>query len=361
MHMDGMDSIELRAKLGDRTYEAGVRLLEKDAIIERIELSGTAGYARVRDSGTKVVVYRDRNGVFDATCDCTVKPMGCKHCAAVYMDRIGFRPDASADAVRGHIAGALRKTCYSSWNDGFRDYAAKFVRNSVNIDGLRYFLSGSPEYFATFPAQTINYTESHDDRCWLDKITECPRFNAASPTARDRRRTHIMFAFLLSSLGTPMLAEGQDFLRTKHGKNNTYLDGAENALDYARLKKFAGTHEFVSRWIRFRLSSLGRLFRQRKNVSKGFFRFYPDQTNTAAVAVFNDDRAQGRLQYILTLNPRTTQTCVQIPEERFAGFRLIANTEKFDLEGVPAEEGFGFEGGMLLLPALSCSLWIRRE
>ena len=82
MHMDGMDSIELRAKLGDRTYEAGVRLLEKDAIIERIELSGTAGYARVRDSGTKVVVYRDRNGVFDATCDCTVKPMGCKHCAA---------------------------------------------------------------------------------------------------------------------------------------------------------------------------------------------------------------------------------------------------------------------------------------
>ena len=105
MHMDGMDSIELRAKLGDRTYEAGVRLLEKDAIIERIELSGTAGYARVRDSGTKVVVYRDRNGVFDATCDCTVKPMGCKHCAAVYMDRIGFRPDASADAVRGHIAG----------------------------------------------------------------------------------------------------------------------------------------------------------------------------------------------------------------------------------------------------------------
>ena len=103
MHMDGMDSIELRAKLGDRTYEAGVRLLEKDAIIERIELSGTAGYARVRDSGTKVVVYRDRNGVFDATCDCTVKPMGCKHCAAVYMDRIGFRPDASADAVRNFM------------------------------------------------------------------------------------------------------------------------------------------------------------------------------------------------------------------------------------------------------------------
>lgn len=170
-----------------------------------------------------------------------------------------------------------------------------------------------------------------------------------------------MFAFLLSALGTPMLAEGQDFLRTKHGKNNTYLDGEENALDYERLKKFAGTHEFVRNWIRFRLSPQGRLFRQRANVAKGFFRFYPDQTNTAVVVVYNDDFSQGRLQYILTLNPRIEPTCVQIPESRFDGFRLIANSETFDFNGVPAESDFGFSGGMLVLPPLSCSLWTKPE
>ncbi len=264
-------------------------------------------------------------------------------------------------SFRGHIASELRRSSFSSWNDGFRDYAAKFVHNCVNLDGFRYFLSGSPEYFASFPAQTVNYTESHDDRCWLDKITECGNSNAASPTERDRRRTHLMFAFLLSSLGTPMLAEGQDFLRTKHGKNNTYLDGEENALDYSRLKKFAGTHKFVRNWIRFRLSPQGRLFRQRTNVPKGFFRFYPDQTNTAAVVVYNDDFTQGRLQYILTLNPRTEPTCVQVPESRFNGFRLIANTENFDFNGVPAESDFGFSSGMLVLPPLSCSLWTKPE
>lgn len=264
-------------------------------------------------------------------------------------------------SFRGHIASELRRTSFSSWNDGFRDYAAKFVHNCVNLDGFRYFLSGSPEYFATFPAQTVNYTESHDDRCWLDKITECGNSNAATPTEHDRRRTHLMFAFLLSALGTPMLAEGQDFLRTKHGKNNTYLDGEENALDYERLKKFAGTHEFVRNWIRFRLSPQGRLFRQRTNVAKGFFRFYPDQTNTAVVVVYNDDFSQGRLQYILTLNPRTEPTCVQIPESRFDGFRLIANSETFDFNGVPAESDFGFSGGMLVLPPLSCSLWTKPE
>ncbi len=264
-------------------------------------------------------------------------------------------------SFRGHIAARLRKTQYSSWNDGYRDYAAKYVHNCVNLDGLRYFLSGSPEYFATFPSQTINYTESHDDRCWLDKITECGNGNAVNPTPRDRRRTHLMFAFLLSSLGTPMLAEGQDFLRTKHGKNNTYLDGEENALDYARRKRFAGTHEFVRRWIRFRLSPQGVLFRRRENVSKGFFRFYPDQTNTATVVFYNDNFALGRLQYILTLNPRVESACVQVPEARFSGFRRIATTEAFDLDGVPAETGEGFTNGMLVLPPLSCSLWINAE
>lgn len=265
-------------------------------------------------------------------------------------------------SFRGHIASGLRSTTFSSWNDGFRDYAAKFVQNSVNLDGLRYFLSGSPEYFATFPAQTINYTESHDDRCWLDKITECVNGNAANPTRADKRRTHLMFAFLLSALGTPMVAEGQDFLRTKHGKNNTYLDGEENALDYARMKKFEETQRFVSGWIRFRLSPGGRLFRQRANVVKGFFRFYPDQTNTAVVAVFNDDHMQGRLQYLLTLNPRTEPACVQIPQERFKGFRCIANSEKFATTGVPVEDGFRFSSAqMLTLPPLSCSLWTNRE
>ncbi len=264
-------------------------------------------------------------------------------------------------SFRGHIAGNLRKTSYSSWNDGFRDYVAKYVYNNVNLDGLKYFLAGSPEYFATFPAQTINYTESHDDRCWLDKITECGGFNADKPTVRDRRRTHIMLAFLLSSLGTPMLAAGQDFLRTKHGKNNTYLDGEENALDYSRLKRFVRTHEYARAWIRFRLSPNGRLFRQRKCVPQDFFRFYPGNRNIAAVVVYNAAFSQGKLQYLLMLNPRTEPAIVQTPRGILFGFRQIANSTVFNFSGVPAEKGFEQGDGFLTLPPLSVSLWIRGE
>lgn len=264
-------------------------------------------------------------------------------------------------SFRGHIAYNLRKTTFSSWNDGFRDYAAKYVHNAVNLDGFRYFLAGSPEYFATFPSQTINYTESHDDRCWLDRITECGNSNAENPTERDIRRTRLMFAFLLSALGTPMLAQGQDFLRTKHGKNNTYLDGEENALDYARMQRFESMHIFVRNWVHFRLSPLGRLFRQRANVSREFFRFYPDQRNTAVVAIYNDDFSQGKMQYALMLNPQIVPATVQIQKTVLADFRQIANSESFDVKGVAAEEGFSHEGGFLTLPPQSVSLWIRGE
>lgn len=264
-------------------------------------------------------------------------------------------------SYRGHIAYNLRKTTFSSWNDGFRDYAAKYVHNTVNLDGFRYFIAGSQDYFATFPAQTINYTESHDDRCWLDRITECGNSDAENPTERDRRRTHIMFAFLLSAQGTPMLAEGQDFLRTKHGKNNTYLDGEENALDYSRLKRFGETHAFVRGWIHFRLSPLGRLFRQRNKVPREFFRFYPDQRNTAVVAIYNANFSQGKMQYVLMLNPQTVPATVQIQKNVLEDFRQIANSREFNVDGVAAEEGFSHEGGFLTLPPLSVALWIRGE
>jgi pullulanase/glycogen debranching enzyme len=70
---------------------------------------------------------------------------------------------------------------------------------------------------STFPAQSVNYVESHDDMCWLDRITENPDRNGMRPTSLDRRRTHLSCAILMMSLGIPMLSAGQDFLRSKQG------------------------------------------------------------------------------------------------------------------------------------------------
>ena len=167
-----------------------------------------------------------------------------------------------------------------------------------------------------------------------------------------------MFAFLLSALGIPMLAEGQDFLRTKHGKNNTYLDGEENALNYSRLNRFKTTHKFVSEWIKFRLSEKGRLFRQEELVSKDFFKFFNNASNTAILTIYNADNSQGSLKYILIINPQTTETTIQVPYSIFLGFKQIANSTEFSPNGVLPDKNFVNENGFLKLPPLSCSLWV---
>ena len=51
----------------------------------------------------------------------------------------------------------------------------------------------------------------------------------------------MMASLLLASLGVPMLAQGQDFLRSKHGTENTYQRGDINALDYRRVGLFKHT------------------------------------------------------------------------------------------------------------------------
>lgn len=41
--------IALRNELGDRTFETAVRLLDMNAIVEKVRLSDSAYYARVKD------------------------------------------------------------------------------------------------------------------------------------------------------------------------------------------------------------------------------------------------------------------------------------------------------------------------
>ena len=133
---------------------------------------------------------------------------------------------------------------------------------------IRYFLSGSPAS-SRFAAQTINYTESHDDNCWIDRITERAENNGSKPTSLDRRRTHLMAAILFTALGVPMIAEGQDFMRSKLGISNTYQLGDLNALDYDRRLIYSGTHAYFRDWIRFRLSESGRALRYNGQLKEG--------------------------------------------------------------------------------------------
>ncbi|MSU49375.1 MAG: glycoside hydrolase family 1 [Opitutus sp.] len=266
-------------------------------------------------------------------------------------------------SFRGHIAGALRVTGWASWNDGYRDFVRDYVRGNGEPARMEYFLRGSPWYFAKWPAQTINYTESHDDRTWIDMITENGSHNGQIPSANDRRRTHLMAALLFMSLGIPMISAGQDFLRSKHGVLNTYLRGDLNALDYRRLHRYLGTHAYFADWIAFRRGEFGQLLRQGARPSEGFFQFIPAPGSPAMVVVYNADFSQGPARLLFAINPSTTDLTIPLGAEIVAlspsTWEMLADQDRFYLSD--AHGARRPVDAQMWLPALSCGLWVSPE
>ena len=260
-------------------------------------------------------------------------------------------------SFRGHIAAALRPTGYASWNDGYRNFLRDYVRGSGAADKLEYFLKGSPWHFAYWPAQTVNYTESHDDRTWLDMITENRDYNGWHPTQNDRQRTHLMAAILFASVGIPLLAEGQDFLRSKYGVNNTYLRGDLNGLDYHRLARFPATHAYFADWIEFRRSPRGSPLRQWSRPSEGFFKCFSLPGQPGLVTIYNADGSQGSLRLMFAVNPHTEDTVIPIGEFAAWDWKLVADHECFYTHGRRPPPGQAV-GVALFIPALGCSLWL---
>jgi len=264
-------------------------------------------------------------------------------------------------SFKGHIAHALRHTGWSSWNDHYREFATQYIQGNGNAEGLCFFLSGSPGSIATWPAQTVNYVQSHDDRAWIDRITENPDNRGDNPTPNDVRRHHLMVAILMSSLGIPMLAQGQDFLHSKQGNNNTYLRGDLNALDYSRLEKFKSTHDYFCAWIKFRLSPEGRHFRHDGNPPVGYFRHFYSSGNTAVGLLYNANLSLGTDQLFFAANPHQYPVTIETFELQAEDFQQIANHEQLHPEGLTAAAHYAWSAGRLELPPMSVGLWRRAE
>lgn len=262
-------------------------------------------------------------------------------------------------SYRGHIAGALRDTGWTSWNDGYRNFLRDYVRGGSTAAAFEYNIKGSPWYWAKWPAQTVNYTASHDDRTWIDMITENGDHHGEFPTPNDIRRTHLMAAVLFASIGIPMLSAGQDFLRSKQGVINTYQQGDINALDYRRLHRFLGTHAYFADWIAFRLSWEGRFLRLWARPGEGYFHVVTAPDSTASAVVYNADGQEGEQRLLFAINPTYHDAYIPLGDEVAAlgGWRQLANQDRFfDDHGTsqPVEP-------TLFVPPLGCGLWISGE
>lgn len=269
------------------------------------------------------------------------------------------RPDviliAEPWSFRGHIGPELRDTGYASWNDGYREFLKDYVRCETGLESVKYFLKGSVGHYATWPAQTVNYVESHDDRVWIDDITENGGFDGTLPTQRDIARSRMMVAILMMSVGMPMLHAGMDYLGTKNGVRNTYQDGPRNALDYERALEFSACSKYFSDWVKFRMSDRGGLLRHYNRAPEGFFEFLPAESGNAFACIYNASGEWGARRLLFAANPGLGP--VQIPLKDWASkpWKQIADHERFldTSDNIWANR----PDKSVFLPRIACGLW----
>ena len=180
--------------------------------------------------------------------------------------------DAAGLVQVGHFIGERWK----EWNGRFRDDVRSFVRGDAGmVSRLADRLLGSPDLYGARPrepAQSINFVTSHDGFTLRDLVSyETPRneanlegnrdgsrdnrsWNCGAEGATDDpqvralrdRQVRNLLAITVLSLGTPMLAMGDEMGRTLEGNNNAYChDAPWNWLDWTLREREAGLHRFV--------------------------------------------------------------------------------------------------------------------
>lgn len=264
-------------------------------------------------------------------------------------------------SFRGSIQWDTRMAGFSFWNDGFREFTREYVKGHGSVAALSYYVKGCLDQMAAWPAQSINYVESHDDRTWIDDITENQDFNGEHPTHNDLLRSHMMAALLYCSLGVPMLASGQDFMRSKGGIHNTYQMGELNALRYERIDDFRRSHQYFKSWIKFRNSEWGQILRLEKKPGQGYLRIFTCERSehSSAALLFNADRALGQRQVLLALNPHFEDCKIHLYDVEGDGWSPVADIWNFDMKGIPDTRLKEVERN-LYLGHMTLGLWIRQ-
>ena len=80
------------------------------------------------------------------------------------------------------------------------------------------------------PLQSINYLECHDNMTFYDKMHYCLKGESYQ---NEMQRAKLGLAMILLAQGIPFIHSGQEFMRTKYGKDNTYnLGDYYNQFDY---------------------------------------------------------------------------------------------------------------------------------
>ncbi len=168
------------------------------------------------------------------------------------MPRIAHFNDGLRDTLKGSTFN-LREPGFASGRSGLEHDVKRGI-----VAGVQY--QEHLRSYAHEPDQCVNYVEAHDNHTLWDKLS----LTSAHLDEMTRRKIHMLCsAIVLTSQGIPFLHAGQEFMRTKHGDENSYKSPTHiNQMDWQRCAQFSREVNFIRRLIQLRKNHAA--FRMRK-------------------------------------------------------------------------------------------------
>jgi len=238
---------------------------------------------------------------------------------------------------RGENKYQLRGTGWSAWNNDFRYAAKDFVRGQGNREWLKGSVFGSVDLWALNPLQPVNYLESHDDIAYIDELTANPGRDGRQLTDRDAALNRLAATILFTSLGKAMLYEGQEFLRSKWGINNTYNRGdAVNAVRWTDRDRPLARQalDYYAGLIQLRMSPEGAAFRVAQRPPRTYYRWLlPDNPKLMGYVVNVPELHAGR-GFAVLLNADTRERTMDVELGGSTAWKMIGNGREINPRGL---------------------------
>lgn len=243
-------------------------------------------------------------------------------------------------SFRGEHKQQLRGTGFSAWNNDFRYAIKDFVRGRADRNRVKQVIAGSTEIWTANPLQAVNYVESHDDMALVDELSGSPNHDGRNVTDDEARMNRLCAAVLFTSFGIPMLNEGQEFLRSKHGIKNTFDRGdAINAVRWNERSAplAAQNQKFYSDLIKLRLSPDGASLRLRE-IPPGYIQWIEPEDGRLLGMIVNASHTKPGRAFIVLHNAANYSAGFNVPFPH-GKWRQISNGFAITPAAPPTIEG----------------------
>ncbi|HET9429640.1 MAG TPA: type I pullulanase [Chitinophagaceae bacterium] len=167
------------------------------------------------------------------------------------LDRIAVFSDDIRDGIKGHVF-KLEEKGFVSGNLSLVESVKFGIVASVSHPQVQYpLVNYSTAPYAFQPWQTVTYAECHDNHTLWDRLL----ISAPSLDEKIRTEMHkLALSIVLTSQGISFLHAGTEFLRSKHGIENSFESpDSINCIDWSLKSRNLGVFKYVKGLIKMRL------------------------------------------------------------------------------------------------------------